>query len=69
MPKLRRATVLTWIAALAIAGGIVKLALDDEIVVVAVPEPAPPGAPEGTTVDDPSDPATHVAAAFAPAPR
>ena len=40
----RPATLITWLAAVAIAGGLVKLALDDEIAQVAVPEPAPPSA-------------------------
>lgn len=46
MRKPRPATIVTWIAAAAIGGGLAKLALDDEIVEVALPEPTPPGESE-----------------------
>jgi hypothetical protein len=57
MRKPRAATVITWIAAAAIGGGLAKLALDDEIVEVALPEPAPPGESEARRENAPLPPA------------
>jgi hypothetical protein len=55
MRKPRPATVITWIAAAAIGGGFAKLALDDAVVEVALPEPAPPRETPGEARSEKAD--------------
>jgi hypothetical protein len=64
--KPRPATVITWIAALAIAGGLIRLALDDEAVEVALPEPQrpEPSQPGSEVGADPAELATSLGAAL-----